>query len=376
LRIGIYLADQVWERTRSKGIYSYSRLLARELPPRLAGHDVTLFVNRANRADMDAGVAARVIELPAACASGAPRLFADNVAAPWLAARAGLDLVHFPKGFVPWLGSGRRFTVTIHDTIPLYYAREHAGEISRVHLAYLAATIRRGLRRARAVVTDSAFSRSGLLAEAARAGMRPPTIEVCPLTPAPELVDPVPTIDGSGEPRLLHIGSPMPHKRTAETIALFRAFNRRRGGKWRLRVTGLAGSSSHEDVVFLGPLPVAALREELRAARALLFLSAIEGFGLPALEAWFLGTPVCHAGGGAIEEILQGIPGACGRLDEEGFTSALDGLLALSIEERRQVRDRLRRDYGREAFLDRMADLVSGFARPPRAAVAPRVPLP
>jgi len=129
-------------------------------------------------------------------------------------------------------------------------------------------------------------------------------------------------------------------------------------------------------VTFLGALPVAALREELRAARALLFLSAIEGFGLPALEAWFLGTPVCHAGGGAIEEILQGIPGACGRFDEEGFNSALDALLALSVEDRARIRDRLRHDYGREAFLDRMAALVSEFARPPRAAVAPRVPLP
>ena len=106
MRLGLYLADQVFERTLSKGIYSYSRLLARELPPRLAGHEVTLFVNRANRADMDAGVAFRVVELPAACATGLARLAADNLAAPLLARRAGLDLLHFPKGLLPWLGSG------------------------------------------------------------------------------------------------------------------------------------------------------------------------------------------------------------------------------------------------------------------------------
>jgi glycosyltransferase involved in cell wall biosynthesis len=362
VRIGLYLADQVWEKTQSKGIYSYSRLLARELPPRLAGHEVTLLVNRANRADMDAGVAARVIELPAACASGVPRLVADNVAAPWLAARAGLDLLHFPKGFVPWLGSGRRFTVTIHDTIPLYYARHHAGQFSRAKLAYLGATLRRGMRSARAIVTDSAFSRKALLDEAARAGIPPPHIEVCPLTPAPELVDPAPAIEGGGEPRLLHVGSRLPHKRTAETIALFRAFNRRQGGQWRLRVAGLSGPAAHEDVTFLGPLPRERLREELRSARALLFLSAIEGFGLPALEAWFLGTPVCHAGGGAVGEVLDGVPGACARLDEEGFTTALDGLLALSVDDRTRIRDGLRRRYSREGFLDRMAALVTGFA--------------
>jgi glycosyltransferase involved in cell wall biosynthesis len=358
VRLGLYLADQVWERTQSKGIYSYSRLLARELPPRLAEHEVTLLVNRANRADMDAGVAARVIELPTACASGLPRLGADNLIAPALAARAGLDVVHFPKGFLPWLGSGRRFTVTLHDTIPLYYARQEPGTFSRPKLAYLGATIRRGLRRARAIVTDSAFSRAALLEEAVRAGIAPPRIEVCPLTPAPELVDPVPPLHASGERRLLHLGSSLPHKRTAETIALFRTFNRRQGGGWRLRVTGLTGPSPHDDVDLLGPLSLERLREELLGARALLLLSAIEGFGLPALEAWFLGTPVCHAAGGAIEEVLEGLPGACARRDEDGFAAALESVLALTATERAAIRDRLRERYSREAFLARMSALM------------------
>jgi glycosyltransferase involved in cell wall biosynthesis len=361
VRLGLYVADQVWERTQSKGIYSYSRLLARELPLRLAGHEVTLFVNRANRADMDAGVAARVIELPTACASGLPRLGADNVVAPVLAARAGLDLVHFPKGFLPWLGSGRRFTVTLHDTIPLYYARQPPGPFSRAKLAYLGATIRHGLRRARAIVTDSEFSRSALLDEAVRAGIAPPRIEVCPLTPSPDLVDPAPPMRAAGEPRLLHLGSSLPHKRTAETIALFRAFNRRHGGRWRLRVTGLTGPSPHDDVELLGPVSRQCLREELSGARALLLLSAIEGFGLPALEAWFLGTPVCHAGGGAIQEVLEGLPGACARLDEDGFDAALESVLALSVDDRTVIRDRLRERYACEAFLARMSALMRAF---------------
>jgi glycosyltransferase involved in cell wall biosynthesis len=354
VRLGLYLADQVWARTRSKGIYSYSRLLAAELPARLPQHDWTLFVNAANRADMDAhGV--RIVELPAACASGLPRVAADNALAPLLAWRHRLDLVHFPKGFIPWLGPGAWFTATIHDTIPLYYAQHHPGYFPDLQVRYFAAAIRRGLRRARAIVTDSEFSRAALHALASDAGIAPPRIEVCPPSPDPRLVDDGAEPADSGRRRLVHMGSVLPHKRTPETIALFRRFNQRAGGGWVLRVVGLEGPAAGPDVEMLGPLGLDALRAELRAARALLLFSAIEGFGLPALEAWFLGTPVCYVAPGAVAEVLEGVPGGCASLHDDAFASALDAVLALSAADRARYRDRLRARYGRERFGERMA---------------------
>ena len=49
----------------------------------------------------------------------------------------------------------------------------------------------------------------------------------------------------------------------------------------------------------------ATLIDLVRRARALLLPSEIEGFGLPALEAYFLGTPVCYAAE-SVAEILAG----------------------------------------------------------------------
>ena len=48
-----------------------------------------------------------------------------------------------------------------------------------------------------------------------------------------------------------------------------------------------------------------ALQTAYREARALILPSEIEGFGLPALEAYYLGTPVCFIENTSVEEILR-----------------------------------------------------------------------
>jgi glycosyltransferase involved in cell wall biosynthesis len=374
MRLGVYLADQAWDRTQSKGIYAYSRLLSRQLAERLPEHELTLVVNRANRSDMvpRGHPDARVVCLPTACASGFPRLVADHVLGMRVARTRGLHLLHFPKGFIPLYPAGRtRITATVHDTIPLYYERHYAGHFAPAKLRYLRAMLRHTLRGAHALATDSHFSRTDLLGLARTWQLAAPAIEVC--EPAP---DPVLTAapDGPESPRdptrLLHLGSLLPHKRTRETLALFQRFNRRAGGRWRLHVTGLhAAPPAWElepgaEVRFLGPLPAPALRDELRQARALLLLSSVEGFGLPALEAWFLGTPVCYAAAGSLQEILAGLPGRCDPVDDAGFDAALREVLDLHDSERLGIRDALRQRFGLDAFGARVATLFRRWLGP------------
>lgn len=372
VRLGVYLADQVWDRTQSKGIYTYSRLLVRALAERLPEHDLTLVVNRANRADMlpPGHPETRVVCLPAACAAGLPRLVADHVLALGVARARGLDLLHFPKGFIPLSPPGRiRITATVHDTIPLYYERHYPGHFGRAKLRYLRAMFRHALRRAHALMTDSHFSRAALLELARTWNLPVPAIAVCPPAPDPALTstagEPEPPRDPT---RLLHLGSLLPHKRTRETLALFQRFNRRAGGGWRLHVTGLRevppdwGLEAGPELRLLGPLPPPSLRSELRHARALLLLSSVEGYGLPALEAWFLGTPVCYAAAGSLPEILAGLPGRCDdRLDDAAFEAALREVLALRDGERHAIRDALRQRFDVDPFGRRVADLFRGW---------------
>lgn len=384
VRLGVYLADQAWDRTQSKGIYAYSRLLVRQLAERLPEHELTLVVNRANRPDMlpPGHPEARVVCLPTACAAGFPRLVADHLLGLRAARVHELDLFHFPKGFIPlYPPGGIRITATVHDTIPLYYERHYAGHFGRVKLRYLRAMFRHTLHGAHALVTDSHFSRTALLDLARTWNLPVPAIDVCAPAPDPVLTAVSSEPEAPRDPtRLLHLGSLLPHKRTRDTLALFQRFNRRAGGGWRLHVTGLHaappgwGLEPGSELRFLGPLSALALREELRQARALLLLSSVEGFGLPALEAWFLGTPVCYAASGSLPEILAGLPGRCDPVDDTGFDAALREVLALHNSERHAIRDALRPRFDLDTFGGRVATLFRRWLGPdPRGTAGPQV---
>src|SRR5262249_3298281 len=148
---------------------------------------------------------------------------------------------------------------------------------------------------------------------------------------------------------------------------LFRAFNRSHSGRWHLRVTGLDrlprswNLASGPDVELLGSVSTSVLHEAFRRARALLLLSSIEGFGLPALEAWFLGTPVCYATQGALVEILEGVPGGCPALEEEAFAKALQDVLALGDAELASYQKKLREKFSVDRFGARVAAIFDGW---------------
>jgi glycosyltransferase involved in cell wall biosynthesis len=364
VKVGLYLADQRWDRTLSKGIYGYSRLLAAALARGLSGHELVLILNRTNAPEMaPAGGGARAVILPAWCAGGAGRLLADHVLAPVTARRQGLRLLHFPKGFLPAGPWRLRATATVHDTIPLYYARHHPGFFPAAKLAYLRWLIAHTLRTAAGIVTDSGFSRTHLLRFAAEEGIAPPAIEVCPL--ATDLGTAAGPPVERREHRLLHLGSVLPHKRTRETIALFRRYNVGHGGRWRLRVAGLDAAPPEwqlppgPDVEFIGVVDRAGLAREMAEARALLLLSSIEGFGLPAVEAWSLDTPVCYADAGALPEVMAGLPGRCALEDADRFDHALDEVLGLDDARRRALGAEVRRRYGLERFSADMVRIVN-----------------
>ena len=101
-------------------------------------------------------------------------------------------------------------------------------------------------------------------------------------------------------------------------------------------------------------LPEAQLVETLESSRALLLPSEIEGFGLPALEAYCLGTPVVFVKGTAVEEVLgEGTPGGFCLDDFESFCAALDEVLSLDPEQIRAKTRELRKRFSWRACAER-----------------------
>ena len=202
---------------------------------------------------------------------------------------------------------------TIHDAIPLRRPNRTGTDPARFRrlLRGIAAT-------ADHVLTVSEATRRELLAEVP---LPPGRISVIPqvVEPAPEVaaLDPAALEAivraelgcGVGE-FYLFCGTIEPRKNIPALIRAFRASGSARrlvlAGPDGFRAAAELGDLVGGAVMRIGYLPKERLLALMRAARALLYPSLAEGFGLPIIEAMGLGTPVLTAAGGATEEVAGG----------------------------------------------------------------------
>ena len=99
-----------------------------------------------------------------------------------------------------------------------------------------------------------------------------------------------------------------------------------------------------------------ALQAAYLGARALVLPSEIEGFGLPAVEAYYLGTPVCFVSGTSVEEVL-GVATEKGAFSLDSRTSlftALEEVMGMSADEIHACGLELRKNYATRVVTEKM----------------------
>ncbi|MEI7879362.1 MAG: glycosyltransferase [bacterium] len=334
-RVVIYCLDQDPTTTSSLGIYHYTRNLIHELArkpdPRFK---VILLLCSTNAEDfrpspLPSWMECRIV--PGRFSTGVGRLWGDHLLGPHLIRATGASLVHFPKGYVPWGRLPCKIVATLHDTIASHYASHPPACLSRFKLRYFDWLTRHSLRRADRVLTDSRYSLAELEALVPGTAGKSEVVYIGPGVSAPQRVS------GAMRSGVLVLGSRFPHKATAETLALLSAYALRGGWHEPVTVTGLRAWPDEwgacpvgADIRFVGRVPDAELVRLMGSSRALLLLSTLEGFGLPALESYAAGTPVCYRATTSLEEILEGIPGGWDGRGEATFAAALDAAMAMS----------------------------------------------
>jgi glycosyltransferase involved in cell wall biosynthesis len=169
---------------------------------------------------------------------------------------------------------------------------------------------------------------------------------------------------------VIHLASVEPHKRTAHLVRWWHEAEARGRSLPMLQLIGsvppdvmplLASSRSIMERPFLED---SALQAAYRGARALILPSEIEGFGLPALEAYYLGTPVCFVKGTSVEEVLAVATRKGGfSLESSGsLFNALDEVIRMTPEEIRTCGLLLRETYASGKVADRMVEVFREMA--------------
>lgn len=359
--ISVYLADQNPQRDRSLGITNVTDLILRGLVAH-EGIQLETICSRSSYSLNDDRIRQTVLPFPTD--NMITRLLADNIHV--FASKAKPDLFFYPKGFLPLLFKSRQPCVGIvHDTILLWSNDNYPEERSRINYRYWIENLKRSVARFDLILTVSEFSRRSILECADRLSINAPDIVVTYNAVPGEFSG----MTSDKNDYVVHLASRAPHKKTAWLVEEWiRALDSGRDLPRLILIgslpDGVQGPVDRQiGIEALSFLPPDQYRRKIAAARALILPSEIEGFGLPALESYLLGTPVCYVAETAVDEIL-GMPektGCFSLSDSATLFSALESVIALPRDEIWKTAKRLGDTYNPVKYTDRIADILRYF---------------
>jgi len=342
--VGFYLADQNPHRDRTIGITVYTRHLIEELSKRQE-LSLAAVVSESSFKPLSSSIDLTTLRMRTDNLVG--RLVADQLHT--LFSRPKVNLWHYPKGFLPLLFQPKGPAVgTVCDVIIQFYADRYPGARSAAAYSYWLGMLRKSICRFSEIMTISEFSKNQIEQFCERYKLRFPPITVTYLARRWNRGDSLPEKKNFA----LHLASTEPHKQTATLLRFWTTLQSRRQNLPELQLVGeldresenLAGSVNR--LQRFGRLSEADLKQKFSEARALIIPSEIEGFGLPALEAYEVRTPVVFAAGTPIREILgPETPGEFSLGSLESFEAALDIVVKLDANQVEKIAAELRNRF-------------------------------
>ncbi len=292
---------------------------ARELIPALlaaapAGTRFTAFVNREAAAAGGGpwGELLPAVTVPVSARNRVQWVLGEQLLLPRLGARAGIDLLHSLGSTAPMRGRFAR-VVTVHDLIYARFPDAHAGIRDRG----MRMLVPGGARRSDRVIADSQSTREDLIE---LVGLPAAKIDVVPLgLGAVRRAQPVPERELREHFGLAHrdvvltLSAKRPHKNLRALLDALAEIDAR--ARPVLVLPGYATAHEAElreharargledDVRFPAWVSAEQLEGLWGLARAFVYPSLYEGFGLPVLEAMARGVPVACSNASSLPEV-------------------------------------------------------------------------
>lgn len=303
------------EDYRGAGINRYIYGLLTHLPAAAPHLAFTAFVADRRLADAPpAGLSLAFPRWPTHTRRSA-RIAWEQVAQPMALRREGVDLVHGLAYALPALRAARS-VVTVHDLTVLLYP----DAFNRTNRLYVSTITRESVRRADAIIADSANTRADIVR---LLGVAPDKVVAIPLgiddqyrPAAPADIETLRQRYGLPPRFILYLGTLEPRKNIETLVRAYAEMRRQDPAAPQLVIAGGAGwryQSLFElveglglkgNILFPGFVPQAELPIWYSAAEVFVYPSRYEGFGLPPLEAMACGAPVITSTASSLPEVV------------------------------------------------------------------------
>jgi glycosyltransferase involved in cell wall biosynthesis len=210
--------------------------------------------------------------------------------------------LYFNPGFNPILFSSIPYIFTLHDLTHLYVPGKHAF-IKKMYYDFFT---KPSAKRALKIITVSDYSKKNIIEWA----NIPEEKIVVVGNGISSCFGMKGNIHQPGYPYFLHVGNTKPHKNVARLVQAFASA--KIDSEMRLILTGnmteelekiIHDKKLEKRIVLSGTLSDEKLAEYYRGARAFLFPSLYEGFGIPVIEAMACGTPVLTSNTTSLPEV-------------------------------------------------------------------------
>lgn len=288
---------------KSIGIYNLARHLVRELACGNAGdehqkNEIIVLGNFHNRGDFDVeGVT--FIEIGKNPLNKIVCIKWELFDVSLLAKKLRADKVLYPRGYASLLHRTKEYVI-IHDMIPFYYDEHFKGYFNRLENFYIMWRLKASARHADKVITISEASKRDIMKYAHTDEGRITVI----YNGYNRIEDR--TFEPSNEEYIVAVTSTLPHKNAEGIAAVYAKYREIAQNPLPLTIIGVERVEGPVEGITC--IKYVERDEEMHRlfhnAKAFLFLSLVEGFGFPPIEAMQLKTPVVCSNLSSLPEVV------------------------------------------------------------------------
>jgi glycosyltransferase involved in cell wall biosynthesis len=299
---------------KSIGIYNLAKSILQHMTENAAagpGDRLIVLGNKYNRADMEQP-GTEFIEMKGDPLNKLYDVWWELFAVAGVCRKLHADRIFFPRGYRP-LVNRIPDTIIVHDLIPFYYNENYPGYLDRIENAYIMTRLKASILHADSVVTISKYSCDDIMRRFPAMKKREDRIHVIYNGVNTVTSD---TAYGSADRTgyIAAVTSMMPHKNAAGILRAYEYYYRHTDSPLELRVIGIESTEqvcAVYDSEAAGHVrcyryidDYARLCRVIGGAEVFLFLSYIEGFGFPPIEAMQLGVPVVCSDRTSLPEVV------------------------------------------------------------------------